>query len=372
MKNAIFLSLLFIAYHSSAQIICPDDLTINCDQDYTDVELTGAPSLPGELDFYSASYLPQLNACGIGNVTATFTREDSIICTQTITIENPFPAFDPSTIVIPSDTTVTDCGLLFFEGPNWAGGPCDFIGYTEDIDTFESNIIGEFIIEKTFTVIDWCLYDETNGAQGLYFGNQIITVLDEVAPTPFCISIVSLNAEDMPETINARSFNIGTFDECTPKEKLRFTFSDVTPELDPTFDVNSRTSSKIITDDDLSNGLLFIDVYHWDLAGNADFCSVAISLLTSTSDLNQNEITLSHNHPNPFNGTTTINFELKKSADLTISVYDITGKEHLSISEYYAAGSYNKSLDLSKAPSGTLLYRVTANSSTVSGKMTKM
>jgi len=37
-------------------------------------------------------------------------------------------------------------------------------------------------ILRQFTVIDWCVYDETNGQDGLYFGSQTIKVTDKDAP----------------------------------------------------------------------------------------------------------------------------------------------------------------------------------------------
>jgi len=181
-----------------AGIVCPVDVTLACDMDYTDPAMIGTAttlSLCGS-ESVTTSFTPQLNACGTGFVIATYTVEGSspaISCSQRITVENPYPAFDPSGIRFPRNLPTSPTGQIActdditYDAPTWTAGPCDFIGYTEDVDTF---FIEEgagdndacFKILRSFTVIDWCVYDETNGQEGLYLGTQTIKITDKEAP----------------------------------------------------------------------------------------------------------------------------------------------------------------------------------------------
>ena len=65
-------------------------------------------------------------------------------------------------------------------------------------------------------------------------------------------------------------------------DDLCFTFSDVAPENDPTYNAALRSSARIFNCDDLaaaSNSVLPIGVYVWDKCGNYDFCQVNLRLV---------------------------------------------------------------------------------------------
>ena len=69
----------------------------------------------------------------------------------------------------------------------------------------------------------------------------------------------------------------------------------------------------------------------------------------------------SQNHPNPFNPSTTINYQLPQSGFVTLKVYDILGKEVAKlIDEFKNAGSYKVTFDASHIPSGIYIYRISA------------
>ncbi|HEX9974614.1 MAG TPA: FG-GAP-like repeat-containing protein [bacterium] len=56
--------------------------------------------------------------------------------------------------------------------------------------------------------------------------------------------------------------------------------------------------------------------------------------------------TLSQNYPNPFNHFTTINFQVPKSARITIKIYDTLGKEvRTLVNAFYNAGNHNATWD---------------------------
>ena len=75
-----------------------------------------------------------------------------------------------------------------------------------------------------------------------------------------------------------------------------------------------------------------------------------------------NGFTLQQNYPNPFNGGTVIKFSIPEPADVSLILYDITGKEiKVLISGYLSAGLHQVSIgskDFENLTSGVYLYKL--------------
>ncbi len=68
-------------------------------------------------------------------------------------------------------------------------------------------------------------------------------------------------------------------------------------------------------------------------------------------------------HPNPFNPTTTIKYQLPKSSFVTLKVYDILGREvRTLVDERERAGYYSFTFSASDLASGVYFYRLQAGS----------
>jgi N-acetylneuraminic acid mutarotase len=80
--------------------------------------------------------------------------------------------------------------------------------------------------------------------------------------------------------------------------------------------------------------------------------------------------TLYQNYPNPFNPTTTIRFELPKSAFISLKIFDLLGREIITlVNEKRPAGEYAVEWNGKGLPSGIYLYRLKADDpSTSSGQ----
>ena len=87
-------------------------------------------------------------------------------------------------------------------------------------------------------------------------------------------------------------------------------------------------------------------------------------MMTSTqSSMNQLPVAfkLHQNYPNPFNPSTTITYELPKASQVSLTVYDVLGREvSVLVNERRKAGVYEVKFDGSNLASGVYFYRMQA------------
>jgi hypothetical protein len=80
---------------------------------------------------------------------------------------------------------------------------------------------------------------------------------------------------------------------------------------------------------------------------------------------------LRQNYPNPFNPSTQISFDLPKSSQVVLTIYDIMGQRVGTISnEVYPAGRHSVSWNADGLASGTYIYQLTTDSFSETRKMT--
>jgi hypothetical protein len=83
-----------------------------------------------------------------------------------------------------------------------------------------------------------------------------------------------------------------------------------------------------------------------------------------------NEFGISQNYPNPFNPKTIINYALPKAGKVVMKVYDILGKEVVSLVDgFKQAGNYSVEFDATDLPSGVYFYTLRAENFAQSKKM---
>ena len=96
-----------------------------------------------------------------------------------------------------------------------------------------------------------------------------------------------------------------------------------------------------------------------------------------TGSLAVTEYTLEQNYPNPFNPTTKIKYQIPKSGNVTLKIYDILGAEVATlVNEFQAEGRYEINFNASghsgtvrNLASGVYIYKLQANEFTQSKKM---
>ncbi len=79
---------------------------------------------------------------------------------------------------------------------------------------------------------------------------------------------------------------------------------------------------------------------------------------------------LAQNHPNPFNPSTKINFGLKKSGNVEITVYNILGNKVATlVNGYKSAGNHSVSFSANNLSSGIYFYKIVTNEFVQTKKM---
>ncbi len=106
---------------------------------------------------------------------------------------------------------------------------------------------------------------------------------------------------------------------------------------------------------------------------NSDYNSIEGVTGNSPKESSTNlptEFALGQNYPNPFNPSTTINYELPASNFVTLKIYDLVGKEVMTlVNEKLDAGRYSATFNGSNLASGMYFYKITAGEFTFVRKM---
>jgi|GEM_PF-6553396 len=118
------------------------------------------------------------------------------------------------------------------------------------------------------------------------------------------------------------------------------------------------------------------DTQYWyavsavDTAALETFASAWLSVTTTTVGVGDetgipSEFALKNNYPNPFNPTTQIHYDIPKTSDVTLKVYDITGRlVRTLVDATKEPGRYSVTFDARNLSSGIYFYRLKAASHT--------
>jgi len=101
-----------------------------------------------------------------------------------------------------------------------------------------------------------------------------------------------------------------------------------------------------------------------------EFLLTADAPYTSIQKSANSGLNVAQNQPNPFSGTTKVNYSLDNSANVIVDVYNVAGAKVMSMSKgVQAAGSHSILIDASELQAGIYYYTLTADGYSVTKKM---
>lgn len=279
-----------------------------------------------------------------------------------------------------NDTVGSPPSYLTWSTP---GGPAKMIG----------NLPGEWMNSRTQNLFD--TYKPPNG--GFVEENTITDDPQTVTPGVADASVVTLMAE-----WNQNKWTDPRFPNIPPITDSKFIFGDYDPQTLPGIDNGTKTdginsdgagiqvgiskftdfqedfsqTAHISTIDNLPIGSLQWNDSQLNNFNSADDWQMVVNAYEKAVDVNETgsglplTYKLSQNYPNPFNPTTTIDFSLPKTQNVTLKVYNILGQQVASlINGNMTAGYHSIRFDASNLSSGMYIYKISAGSFTSAKKM---
>jgi len=128
----------------------------------------------------------------------------------------------------------------------------------------------------------------------------------------------------------------------------------------------TESQSYSFTDSKVTTGTYTYRLKQVDFNGSFQYSNeVEVNVLATVS-----EYALAQNYPNPFNPTTTINFSIPETGNVTLSVYNTIGQEVATlVNGVVAAGQHEVTLNAKSLPSGAYFYKLQSGNSTMIKKM---
>jgi len=112
-----------------------------------------------------------------------------------------------------------------------------------------------------------------------------------------------------------------------------------------------------------SLNFLFIQEKEWNFVNEPIYVYELSENLVSNEEFSStiNSYNLSQNYPNPFNPSTNISYSIPQTSNVSLKVYDVTGRlVSTLVNSRQASGNYNVSLNASSWASGIYFYRIVA------------
>jgi len=125
---------------------------------------------------------------------------------------------------------------------------------------------------------------------------------------------------------------------------------------------------------DRQNRILYVTEFVRELEGRLIIHAWQVNAVTTSVRFSATEpsgFRLFQNHPNPFNPSTEIRFNVKEPCRVVMKVIDLLGREVATVADgKYGPGRYTVRFDASNLPSGIYIYEIRMGDFKAAGKMT--
>ena len=207
-----------------------------------------------------------------------------ITYTQVImVVDNTVPTFTScQDITVDSDNSLCDALVTVTASATDDCTPQNELEYTWQVDYDRDGTIDDSGDGNAFSRVfpygrHWVYFYVSDGCGSTANCRLTVRVRDTKDPTPLCLAKITttmMSTGSLP--VKASTFNLcqcsyGSYDNCTPKELLRFSFSS-----------NVNDTVRVFTCDDITNGVAEsfpLEMWVTDLDGNQDFCNVTLVIM---------------------------------------------------------------------------------------------
>jgi hypothetical protein len=213
------------------QLYCPATDTAECVEDLSNLARYGSPVLlSGCGSRLDSSVVTTLDNCGRGMVRRTFTATNpqnlTTTCTQVIMVENN-QRLTTQDITWPRNTTLSTCGVSIEPGNLPTGSqrpqisrqpPCGLIGISYEDKTYNLVASACYTVHRTWTLIDWCLFDPSKSTTlGKFSYTQIIEIADRQPPNFVCPGDITVPATNGCASGQVTLPALVAADNCSPQ-----------------------------------------------------------------------------------------------------------------------------------------------------------
>jgi hypothetical protein len=271
---------------------CPPNVTLDCQADYEDLDITGEPSAVDNCSVKEVVKAddPHLTQCGTGYITRTWTAEDfqglKHSCIQTITLidVDPFDGFDINDLRWPDNYETNQCGAallpenlpLQFARPRVSDDECSLIAmhYKDQVFSFVDGACEKIL--RTWTVLDWCTYNEQYPVYGEgWFEHVQIIKMHNTEPPVIEASCADRTVFSYGNCEGEVSESITAYDLCTPSELINYTYTiDLYDDGSINFSGNTNNYTRVLPD-----GTHKVRWTAEDKCGNVSVCQYLLTVV---------------------------------------------------------------------------------------------
>ena len=185
---------------------------------------------------------------------------------------------------------------------------------------------------------------------------------------PFGRGFARVSVSAFKDTTTNNMVMVVVNDESSEKE-LNIIVEDGTPDVLSQYRTNDELNAEKLDDLEVGSSTFAITVPAKSITTYvSDYIPVSAQEETASSP---DGFELKQNYPNPFNPVTNINYSVPTTSEVSLKVYDMLGREVITlVNEKVAAGEHTSSFDASNLSSGVYIYQLKSGEFIETRKMT--
>ncbi len=243
--------------------------------------------------------------------------------------------------------TISNAQCFFTIGDIFVdGNEVDFIEKHDSIKITSVDLLNSYIISKPFT-----LNENSTFLYGVQYGftdsSAAAKLLTDGKSMTFTVQLVDVQSGQV----------IGEYDNITYNQQNLYQYSNIGYHVDTKGIVGSKhVVLRLVCSSNAATKYALNNHYSTESVIGLGKNGERRKLVSYQGSLAVTSYALEQNFPNPFNPSTTINYQLPKDGFVTMKVYDILGKEVATlVNAQKQTGRYSVVFDASRLSSGTYI-----------------